>query len=144
MMRLCEEEKIAVIPWSPLARGKLAREWDATTNRSEKDDIQRTLYGDTEEADKQVVRTVARIASERGVSMAQVALAWLLHKPAVTSPIVGVTKLHQLEDAVDLDLSEEEIDALQGPYVPHAVSGMMQGLPVLGPPRVKDPQAEKT
>ena len=78
MMRLCEEEKIAVIPWSPLARGKLAREWDATTNRSEKDDIQRTLYGDTEEADKQVVRTVARIASERGVSTAQVALAWLL------------------------------------------------------------------
>ena len=146
MMRLCEEEKIAVIPWSPLARGKLTREWDATTNRSEKDDVQRTLYSDTGESDKEVVRTVARIASGRGVSMAQVALAWLLHKPAVTSPIIGVTKLHQLEDAVaavDLDLSEEEIDALQAPYVPHAVSGMMQRLPVLGPPRVKTEQAQQ-
>ena len=137
----CREEKIAVIPWSPLARGKLARDWDAETNRSRQDAFSGVLFKDTEEADKLVVQAVRRIASKRGVPMAQVALAWLLHKSAVTSPIVGATRLSQLDDAVaalDLDLSQEEIDSLEAPYIPHAVKGLAQRLDVLGPPRVRN------
>ena len=142
MLRLCREEKIAVIPWSPLARGKLTRDWDAETNRSRQDAFSGVLFKDSEEADKLVVQAVRRIASERGVPMAQVALAWLLHKPAVTSPIIGATRLSQLDDAVaavGLDLSREEIDSLESPYVPHAVKGLAQRLEVPGSPRVKNP-----
>ena len=141
MLRLCQEQKVAVIPWSPLARGKLARDWHAETNRSRQDAFSGVLFKDSEEADKQVVQAVKRSASERGVPTAQVALAWLLQKPAVTSPIIGATRLSQLEDAVaavDLDLSQGEIDSLEALYIAHAVKRLAQRLEILGPPRVKD------
>jgi aryl-alcohol dehydrogenase (NADP+) len=112
-----------VIPWSPLARGRLTRDWDAETARSETDQFGATLYRDE---DRAVVETVAKVAERRGVSRAQVALAWLLHQPVVTSPIVGVTKPHHLSDAVaavDLELSAEELEELSAGYVPHPVAG---------------------
>lgn len=124
MIPLCADEGIGVIPWSPLARGRLTRDPDVTTTRSEADNFGRTLYD--EEADRAVVAAVARIASERGVPRAQVALAWMLARPGVTAPIIGASKLSHLEDAVaavDLELSADEIAALEKPYVPHAVAG---------------------
>lgn len=127
MMPLCREQGIGVIPWSPLARGRLARPWGSeTTKRSETDRFGNTMYSKTEEADKQVVDCVAQVAQRRGVSMAQVALAWLLSKPGVTAPIVGASKQHHLNDAVSalsLRLTTEEIASLEGPYVPHPVLG---------------------
>ncbi|HEV2401736.1 MAG TPA: aldo/keto reductase [Candidatus Sulfotelmatobacter sp.] len=127
MMPLCREQGIGVIPWSPLARGRLARPWGSeTTKRSETDRFGNTMYSKTEEADKQVVDCVAQVAQRRGVPMAQVALAWLLSKPGVTAPIVGASKQHHLTDAVSalaLRLSAEEIASLEEPYVPHPVLG---------------------
>jgi aryl-alcohol dehydrogenase (NADP+) len=125
MHPLCAEQGIGVIPWSPLARGKLTRDWDTTTARSESDEFGKTLY-DTADSDRQVVDVVAQIASERGVSRAQVALAWMLSKPVVSAPIVGATKMTHLEDAVaavDVSLSEDEIARLEKPYTPHPVVG---------------------
>ena len=128
MLPLCLDQGVGVIPWSPLARGKLARPWEAeTTKRSETDGYAKNLYAKTAEADKRVVDRVAEVAAARGVPMAQVSLAWLLSKPAITSPIVGATKLHHLEDAVaavGLKLTAEEIESLEEPYVPHAVLGL--------------------
>ena len=126
MLPLCQAEGIGVIPWSPLARGRLTRDWAEATERSETDAFGRTLYAKTEEADRRVVEAVARVAEGRGVPRAQVALAWLLGKAPVAAPIVGATKLHHLEDAVaalSVTLSPEEVAALEGPYVPHAVEG---------------------
>ena len=126
MLPLCLEEGIGVIPWSPLARGRLTRDWDAATERVRTDQYGRTLYGATADADRKVVEAVARIAAERGLPRAQVALAWLLHKPVVTAPIVGASKPGHLEDAVaalSVRLSPEEIAALEAPYVSHAVAG---------------------
>jgi aryl-alcohol dehydrogenase-like predicted oxidoreductase len=126
MLPLCREEGIGVIPWSPLARGKLTRDWSVSSHRSETDEVSRRLYAATEEADRRVVEAVAKVAADRGVPRAQVALAWLLHKPGITAPIVGATKPEHLDDAVaalDLALSPEEIAALEAPYVPHAVAG---------------------
>jgi 1-deoxyxylulose-5-phosphate synthase len=123
MLPLCADQGVGVIPWSPLARGRLTRDWDAETARSETDQFGATLYRDE---DRAVVETVAKVAERRGVSRAQVALAWLLHQPVVTSPIVGVTKPHHLSDAVaavDLELSAEELDELSAGYVPHPVAG---------------------
>ncbi|MCO1580102.1 aldo/keto reductase [Crossiella sp. SN42] len=123
MLPLCAEEGIGVIPWSPLARGRLTRDWDAATARAETDDFGKTLYQDS---DRIVVDAVAAVAAERGVPRAQVGLAWLLHNPAVTAPIVGATKTHHLEDAVaavGLELSTEEVARLEAPYTPHAVVG---------------------
>jgi len=125
MLPLCADQGIGVIPWSPLARGRLARDWDEQTARSERDEFGRTLY-DTSQSDREIVERVAKIASAKGVSRASVALAWLLSKPVVTAPIVGATKPHHLEDAVtavDLELTDEEIKALEEPYVPHSVVG---------------------
>jgi aryl-alcohol dehydrogenase-like predicted oxidoreductase len=128
MLKLCVDLGVGVIPWSPLARGKLARPWEAeATKRSETDGYGKTLYAKTAEADKAVVDAVAKVAGERGVAMAQVALAWLLTKPAITAPIVGATKLHHLEDAVaavGLKLTDEEVKALEEAYVAHAVQGL--------------------
>ncbi|HET6917220.1 MAG TPA: aldo/keto reductase [Acidimicrobiales bacterium] len=127
MLPLCEAEGIGVIPWSPLARGKLTRPWEESTERSETDEFGRALYGRLE-SDRLIVERVARVASERSVPPAQVALAWLLHKPAVSSPIVGATKMHHLDDAaaaVDIQLSSEEIKLLEEPYVPHPVMGFV-------------------
>jgi 1-deoxyxylulose-5-phosphate synthase len=128
MLGLCLAEDIGVIPWSPLARGRLARPWEsqASTTRAQTDEYGKKLYSGTEEADKQVIDRVGEIAEARGIPRAQIALAWLLRKPAVTAPIVGATKPHHLEEAVaalDLKLSDAEIEALEAPYVPHSIVG---------------------
>jgi aryl-alcohol dehydrogenase-like predicted oxidoreductase len=126
MLRLCQAEGIGVIPWSPLARGRLTRDWDESSARSETDEFGKTLYAKTAEADRRVVERVAEIADRRGVPRAQVALAWLLHKPIVTAPIVGASKPQHLEDAVaalSLKLTPEDMADLEEPYVPHAVAG---------------------
>lgn len=128
MLPLCIDQGIGVIPWSPLARGRLTRDWDESTNRSENDDFGDYLYNATAEADKQVVEVVAAIADERGVPRAQVALAWLLQKPGITAPIIGVTKPHHLEDALsalELELSGEEVSRLEAPYIPHPIVGFI-------------------
>jgi 1-deoxyxylulose-5-phosphate synthase len=129
MLGLCRAEGIGVLPWSPLARGKLTRPWaSGPTARAETDEFGKTLYAQTQDADRRVVERVIQVAQARGVPPAQVALAWMLHKPGVTSPIVGASKPHHLEDAVAamaLDLSEEETVALEEPYVPHPVLGFV-------------------
>jgi 1-deoxyxylulose-5-phosphate synthase len=129
MMGLCRAEGIGVIPWSPLARGRLTRPWQSeTTRRSETDQFGRTMYSKTEEADQKVVDRLGEIAEKRGLPRAQVALAWLLAKPAVNSPIVGATRKHHLEDAaaaVSLKLTPEEVAALEEPYTPHPVLGFV-------------------
>jgi 1-deoxyxylulose-5-phosphate synthase len=123
MLPLCLDQGVGVIPWSPLARGRLTRDWDASTARTETDEFGASLYRD---GDKSVVDKVAEVATRRAVPRAQVALAWLLAQPAVTAPIVGVTKPQHLADAVaavDLELSPEEVDELGAGYVPHAIAG---------------------
>jgi aryl-alcohol dehydrogenase (NADP+) len=123
MLPLCADEGIGVIPWSPLARGRLTRDWDATTARSETDEFGQSLYRDE---DKAIVDRVAEIAEGRGITRAQVALAWLLANPAVHSPIIGATKPNHLEEAivaVDIELSDKEIALLEEPYRPHEVVG---------------------
>jgi 1-deoxyxylulose-5-phosphate synthase len=126
MLPLCEAEGIGVIPWSPLARGRLTRDWDDQTERSQTDQFARTLYEHTADADRHVVETVAAVAAERSVPRAQVALAWVLQKPVVSAPIIGASKPGHLEDAIaalDIVLSDEEVARLEAPYVPHAVVG---------------------
>jgi aryl-alcohol dehydrogenase-like predicted oxidoreductase len=123
MLPLCTDQGIGVIPWSPLARGRLTRDWDSSTTRSETDEFGSRLYNDD---DRVIVERVAEVAEARGVPRAQVALAWVLSKPVVTAPIVGVTKEHHLDDAVaavDLALTPEEIARLEEPYTPHGVVG---------------------
>jgi len=127
MIGLCAAEGIGVLPWSPLARGRLTRPWQAeTTKRTETDRFGNTMYARTEEDDRKVVDRLGEIAGKRGAPRAQVALAWLLARPAVTAPIVGATKAHHLEDAVaalSVLLSPEETAALEQPYTPHPVLG---------------------
>lgn len=126
MLPLCEAEGVGIVPWSPLARGRLTRDWAETTNRFETDEFGKTLYAATETADRRIVARVAQVAAERGVPPAQVALAWLVQKPFITAPIVGASKLHHLDDAVaalSLKLTAEEIASLEEPYVPHSVVG---------------------
>ncbi|MFF6783559.1 aldo/keto reductase [Streptomyces sp. NPDC012510] len=123
MLPLCEDQGVATLPWSPLARGRLTRDWGTVTERAETDDFGRTLYL---EGDREIVDAVTRIAGERGVPRARVALAWLLSRPSVAAPIVGATKPHHLDDAVaslDLTLTEKETEELEGPYTPRAISG---------------------
>lgn len=126
MLPLCAAEGIGVLPWSPLARGRLTRDWDEGTERTRTDEFGKTLYTANVESDRQVVARVAEIAKRRGVPRATVALAWMLHKPVITSPIVGVSKPHHLDDAVAalaLRLAPEEIAALEEPYVTRPVVG---------------------
>ena len=126
MLPLCKAKGIGVIPWSPLARGRLTRPWDASTKRGGSDEFAHTLYDATEAADRRVVERVAEVAAARGVPMAQVALAWVLAKPEVSAPIVGASKPEQLDDAiaaVSLTLTADEIARLEEAYVPHAVVG---------------------
>jgi aryl-alcohol dehydrogenase-like predicted oxidoreductase len=126
MLPLCQSENIGVIPWSPLARGRLARPWQSEhTKRYDTDQFGKSMYLRTEEADRQVVDRLSQIAERRGVPCAQLALAWLLSKP-VASPIIGATKPHHLDDAVAalaLRLTPEEIASLEEPYTPHPVLG---------------------
>ncbi|HVM51387.1 MAG TPA: aldo/keto reductase [Candidatus Acidoferrum sp.] len=126
MVPFCRAEGIGLIPWSPLARGVLAGSRSAKTVRARTDDFMRRLYGATVQADEAVIEQVGRLAQQHGVSPARIALAWLLHKPGVTAPIVGASKPQHLEDAiaaVQVKLSAEEMKALEAPYVPHAVVG---------------------
>lgn len=126
MLPLCKEEGIGLIPWSPMARGKLTRDWEETSYRSETDQFGQYLYSQTQEADKQVVARVAEIAAERDVPRAQIALAWVLQKEPVAAPIIGTTKMSHLDDAVaslTIQLTEEEMSRLEEPYVPHRVMG---------------------
>lgn len=126
MLPLCKEEKIGVIPWSPLVRGRLTREWEESTDRSETDEFGKYLYAQTAEPDRIVVERVAELSRKRSVPRAQIALAWVLQKEPVTSPIIGATKIAHLEDAIaalKVELSPEEITYLEEPYVPHPVLG---------------------
>jgi aryl-alcohol dehydrogenase-like predicted oxidoreductase len=129
MLPLCRDQGVGVIPWSPLARGRLTRDVNAASSARAGNDV----YGDTlyaatttADADRRIVEAVARVAAQRGVPRAQVALAWLLQQPGVTAPIIGATRSAHLDDAVaalDVTLAPEELQALEAPYVPHAVAG---------------------
>ncbi|MDN3235305.1 aldo/keto reductase [Pseudomonas sp. WAC2] len=126
MLPLCLDEGIGVIPWSPMARGRLTRDWDTSSARVESDEFGKSLYANTADADRRVVERVAEIANERGVPRAQVALAWVVQKPGISAPIIGASKPQHLEDAVaalSLNLTAEEIARLEEPYVPHGVVG---------------------
>lgn len=126
MLPLCKEEKIGVIPYSPLASGRLTRDWSEITHRSETDQVQKSKYDATANADRLVVERLAAIAEDRGVPRIYIALAWLLQKEPVTAPIIGATKISHLEDAVgalSIKLSAEEITSLEEPYVPHPIIG---------------------
>lgn len=126
MLPLCADQGVAVLPWSPLARGRLTRDWNETSERQQRDQYGEQLYGATLESDRQVIDVVGKIAAARGVPRAQVALAWLLHKQRVTAPIIGASHSGHLTDAVaalPLHLNEQELAALEAPYVPHAVVG---------------------
>jgi aryl-alcohol dehydrogenase-like predicted oxidoreductase len=123
MLPLCAEEGVAVIPWSPLARGRLTRDWDEGSARQETDEFGKTLYV---ESDRKVAEAVAEVAKARGVPRAQVALAWVAQKEEVTAPIVGASKPNHVTDAIaalELDLTDEEIAKLEAPYEPHGVAG---------------------
>ncbi|KHL03501.1 aldo/keto reductase [Sinomonas humi] len=123
MYPLCADEGVGAIPWSPLARGRLAREWGTTTNRTETDEFGRTLY---HESDKAIVDAVGRVADRRGVSRAQVALAWVLRNPVVAAPIVGATTSSHLEDAIaalEIELDDAEAAELEEAYTPHEPAG---------------------
>lgn len=130
MLGLCRDQGIGVIPWSPLARGLLARPWETapSTSRAATDEISKSLYSKTEAADRAVVERVGEIAARRGVPRAQIALAWVLRQSAVTAPIIGATKPHHLEDAImalTLKLTPEESANLEAPYIPHPVLGFI-------------------
>ena len=128
MMPLCKEEKIAVTPYSPLASGRLARDWAESTERYETDPIAKMKYGATADADKMVVERVAEVAEKRGVPRAHIALAWLLQKEPVVAPVIGATKIIHLESAVEslsVQLSPEEMAYMEEPYVPHPIVGLI-------------------
>ncbi|MEJ8672349.1 aldo/keto reductase [Streptomyces sp. MS1.AVA.1] len=123
MLPLCADQGVGVLPWSPLARGRLTRDWGTVTDRSASDDFGSRLYVDS---DRVVVEAVTRVANERGVPRAQVALAWVLHQDTVTAPIIGAARPQHLKDAaaaVELELTEKELEELQQPYAPHPVIG---------------------
>jgi 1-deoxyxylulose-5-phosphate synthase len=126
MLPFCLDQGIAVMPWSPLARGRLTRAWNESSARLETDEFGKRLYNDFPDSDRLVIKAVGEVAASRGVPRAQVALAWVLHKKGVTSPIVGASKPEHLADAVAalaLKLTTDEIKVLEGPYVPHKVAG---------------------
>jgi 1-deoxyxylulose-5-phosphate synthase len=127
MLPLCADQGKAVIPWSPLARGRLTRDWNETTERQNTDNYGETLYKATLDADRKVIDAVASVAAARGVSRAVVALAWVAQKSPVTAPIIGASKPNHLIDAVaalSLKLTAVEIAALEAPYVSHRVAGI--------------------
>jgi len=126
MLPLCADQKIAVMPWSPLARGRLTRAWDEVTERQKTDEFGKGLYTQSVDSDRKIVEQVAAIAKARGVPQAQVALAWLVQKPGITSPIIGASKPNHLTDAVaalSLKLTADEIAAMEAPYAPHHAVG---------------------
>jgi 1-deoxyxylulose-5-phosphate synthase len=126
MIPLCRAEGVGLLPWSPMARGRLTRADGANTARSATDQYQRALYSKTEEADADVVAAVAKIAAELTRPMAQVALAWVRQKQGVAAPIIGASKLSHLDAAIaglDLVLTPEQVARLEAPYAPHAIAG---------------------
>ncbi len=126
MLPLCQMEGIGVIPWSPLARGRLARDWDVTTVRAQTDEFGRSLYAKSADTDRQVAEALGQVAAHRGVPRARVALAWVLRKPCVTAPIIGATSIDHLDDAIaatTISLTSDEIAQLEAHYVPHEVTG---------------------
>lgn len=127
MLPLCIDQKIGVIPYSPLASGRLTRDLDAaSTLRSETDHVQKSKYDATMDTDRVIIKRVAELAHRYGVSRAQIATAWILQKTPVSAPIIGATKLSHLEDAVgalEVKLTAEDVAFLEEPYVPHAVVG---------------------
>jgi 1-deoxyxylulose-5-phosphate synthase len=128
MLPLCLDQGVGVIPWSPLARGTLARKADENSDRGKTDTAIGELYGATEAADRKIIEAVGEVAEQRGIPRAQVALAWLMQKEAVSAPIIGVTKPHHLNDAVaalNLVLTEDEVERLERDYVPHVVAGAL-------------------
>ncbi|MEO5823990.1 MAG: aldo/keto reductase [Vicinamibacteraceae bacterium] len=127
MLPLCRAEGIGVIPWSPVARGRLTRDWRETSAREESDEVGKRLYTAAVEADRAVIDAVATVAAARGVPRAQVALAWVIQKAGITAPIIGASRAGHLEDAIAalaLKLTPDEIAAVEAPYVPHPVSGI--------------------
>jgi 1-deoxyxylulose-5-phosphate synthase len=144
MLPQCEDQGVGVIPWSPLARGRLTRDWSKDTKRSQNDAFAQKMYENTEEHDKKVIEVVRRIAEARGVPRGHVGLAWLLSKPVITAPIIGATKKEHLTEAIGalpLRLSAEEIAELEAPYVPHPVDSVVPPLPE-GPPQITPPKQE--
>ncbi len=132
MLPLCEDQGVSAIPWSPLARGRLARANDEETVRSKTDGVGKALYKDDDEADRAIIEAVGEVAKTRGVSRASVALAWHFTKPAVAAPIIGASKEHHIDAAIaalDIDLSTEELSALEAPYRPKSPTGMGMALP---------------
>jgi 1-deoxyxylulose-5-phosphate synthase len=128
MLPFCLDQGIAVMPWSPLARGRLTRGWNESSARLETDQFGKTLYNDFPDSDRLVIEAVGKVAASRGVPRAQVALAWVLQRKGVTSPIVGVSKPEHLTDsiaALSLKLTADEIKTLEAPYVPHKVAGFV-------------------
>jgi aryl-alcohol dehydrogenase-like predicted oxidoreductase len=128
MLPLCLEEGIAVTPYSPLASGRLARDWAETTTRLETDPIAKQKYDATAEADKKVIERVAEVAEKHGVPRAHISLAWMLQKAPVAAPVVGATKIPHLESAVEslsVQLTPEEVEYLEEPYVPHPIVGLI-------------------
>ncbi len=134
MLPLCAAEGVGVIPWSPLARGRLTRPWGESTVRSETDAVGKALYRAEDEADRAVVEALERLAATRGAAMASLALAWHFTKPQVTAPIIGATRPEHIADAVralDITLASEEIAALEAPYRPKFPTGMGMPLPAM-------------
>jgi 1-deoxyxylulose-5-phosphate synthase len=143
MIPLCIDQGVGVLPWSPLARGMLTRDWNEKTARSQTDMFSAYLYRATADNDRQIVETVADVAGELGLPRAQIAMAWLLGKAGITAPIIGATKPSHLHDAiaaVDVTLSPDEVKRLESPYLPHAVVGLAGPLPVGGQLTLKDAQ----
>ncbi|HEY4049242.1 MAG TPA: aldo/keto reductase [Acidobacteriaceae bacterium] len=141
MIPLCIDQGVAVIPWSPLARGMLARPWNEKTRRSETDQFSHVIYDAMVEQNRKIVEALAQVSSDRGLPMAQIATAWLLAKPGITAPIVGVTKIEQLTDpiaALDLKLPDQDIARLEGPYISAPVAGLLEGTRFIGPVTVKN------
>jgi 1-deoxyxylulose-5-phosphate synthase len=132
MLPLCADQGVGVIPWSPMARGRLTRDWSETTKRTENDAFALKMYQSAADQDEKVVKVVQEIAQKHGVPRVHVALAWLLTKPEVTAPIIGATKPEHLATAVEgltFSLTDDEIAALEKPYVPHPVDGVVPPLP---------------
>lgn len=126
MIPMCADQGVGLLPWSPLARGKLARPVGESSVRNDTDVTSRQLFAATEEADNRVIRVVEKIARNRGLPMAQIALAWVLNKPGVSAPIIGASKIEQMDDAIaalQIQLTEEEITALEKEYIPHVIAG---------------------
>ena len=127
IMPLCSDRKMAVVPWSPLAGGRCAHPWGTVTERVKIDNVSPAVWDSTKDADKKVIDNLEKIANEYGRSMAQEALAWMLSKPYITAPIVGATSIKHIEEAVsalDIKLDEDEINALEAPYIPHIKTGI--------------------